>query len=458
MELISNCHSSLCIPLICDPLSHQPVAFCKAKYDHLAPLKLADFHDGQSDMRIDILIGSDHYWNVVTGDVRGDSGPTAISTRLGWVLSGPAHCPDQCTSFVNIITLHTLKVDSDSQSPIEEGLEATLRQFWDLESLGVTGNDSTLENFEEKIVFKDSRYQVCLPWKETRPFLPDNYQLSQKRLCGLLYRLKQRPSVLSDYDATIRDQLAKGIVEQVHVSDHSIPGETHYIPHHAVIRQDKQTTKLHVVYNASAKEDGPSLNTCLYTEPKFGQNIMDIILRFRVHNVALATDIEKAFLIVSVDERDRDVLRFLWVNDVTKDDPEVTAFRFTRVMFGVSSSPFLLNATIRHHLKRHSSEFPEAVQKISQSIYVDDIAYGADTEDLAYKLHLESKSLLKKGGFNLRKFVTNSSTLQEKIDRNETQLQSQSIKESSIDNEEESYTKSTLGTTQQIDVGGQKVL
>ena len=145
------------------------------------------------------------------------------------------------------------------------------------------------------------------------------------------------------------------------MSHHSIPGETHYIPHHAVIRQDKQTTKLCVVYNASAKEDGPSLNNCLYTGPKFGQNIMDIILRFRVHNMALAADIEKTFLMVSVDERDRDVLRFVWVDDVIKDDPEVIAFRFTRVMFGVSSSPFLLNATIRHHLKSHSSEFPEAV-------------------------------------------------------------------------------------------------
>ena len=107
------------------------------------------------------------------------------------------------------------------------------------------------------------------------------------------------------------------------MSHHSIPGETHYIPHHAVIRQDKQTTKLCVVYNASAKEDGPSLNNCLYTGPKFGQNIMDIILRFRVHNMALAADIEKTFLMVSVDERDRDVLRFLWVDDVNKDDPEV---------------------------------------------------------------------------------------------------------------------------------------
>ena len=85
-------------------------------------------------------------------------------------------------------------------------------------------------------------------------------------------------------------------------------------------------------------------------------------------------------------------------------------------MFGVLSSPFLLNATIRHHLKKYTSKLPETVKRISRSIYVDDIAYSADTEDLAYELYLESKSLLKEGGFNMRKFVTNSIDLQRKIE------------------------------------------
>ena len=213
-----------------------------------------------------------------------------------------------------------------------------------------------------------------------------------------------------------------------------------------------------MVYNASAKEDGPSLNDCLYAGPKFGQNIMDIILRFRVHKEAWAADIEKAFLMVSMAERDRDVLRFLWVDDVTRNDPEIIAYQFTRVVFGVSSSPFLLNATIRHHLKKYSSELPETVRKISLSIYVDNIAHGADTEDLAYKLYLESKSLMKEGGFNLRKFVTNSTNLQRKIEQHEDQLQSQSIGENGSDTGEESYTKSTLGTNQQMDAGEQKIL
>ncbi len=97
-------------------------------------------------------------------------------------------------------------------------------------------------------------------------------------------------------------------MDEVDESEHSNPGVTHYIPHHAVIRQDKLTTKLRVVYNASAKQDGPSLNDCLYAGPKFGQNIMDILLRFRVHKVSLAADIEKAFLMVSVAEKDRNML------------------------------------------------------------------------------------------------------------------------------------------------------
>ena len=68
---------------------------------------------------------------------------------------------------------------------------------------------------------------------------------------------------------------------------------------------------------------------------------MDIMLRFRVHKVAIAADIEKAFLMIAVAPRDRDVLRFLWLDDVDKQVPNIITFRFTRVVFGVSSSPFL---------------------------------------------------------------------------------------------------------------------
>ena len=127
-------------------------------------------------------------------------------------------------------------------------------------------------------------------------------------------------------------------------------GDLHYLPHHPVVRVDKDTTKLRIVYDASAKGDGPCLNDCLYTGPKFSQNILDILLRFRLNKVALIGDVEEAFLMISVADCDRDVLRFLWVKDVESSESEIIIMHFTRVVFRVSASPFLLNATLDHHM------------------------------------------------------------------------------------------------------------
>ena len=81
---------------------------------------------------------------------------------------------------------------------------------------------------------------------------------------------------------------------------HPGPGKTHYLPHHPVIRKDKETTKLRVVYDASAKMNGnPSLNDCLYSGPSLLPSTADVLMRFRFHTVTLVADIEKAFLMVS---------------------------------------------------------------------------------------------------------------------------------------------------------------
>ena len=154
---------------------------------------------------------------------------------------------------------------------------------------------SVLETFEETIQFVDGRYEVSLPWKEFHPTLPDNFGLSEKRLNGLLRRLLQDPDTLREYDATIRYQLQQGIVEVVEQPHADEVEKVHYLPHHAVVRQEKKTTKLRVVYDASARSNGPSLNDCLHSGPKFDQKIFDILLRFRLHRCAVMADIEKAF-------------------------------------------------------------------------------------------------------------------------------------------------------------------
>lgn len=114
---------------------------------------------------------------------------------------------------------------------------------------------------------------------------------------------------------------------------------------------------------------------------------------------------------VSVAERDRDAVRFLWVDSLCEDEIEPVILKSTRVVFGVSSSPFIVNATLKHHLDKFVQSSPELVKKISRSIYVIDFAFGAEDEEDTYQLYLGAKKALRDGGFNLRKFVTNDTHL-----------------------------------------------
>ena len=99
--------------MICEPLASQPISACIEGNPHLSGLDLADFSDGTSSLDVDILIGSDYYWNLVTGEVcRGNSGPVAIHTRIGWVLSGPTSSTELERSAVNLNTTHVLRADT----------------------------------------------------------------------------------------------------------------------------------------------------------------------------------------------------------------------------------------------------------------------------------------------------------------------------------------------------------
>lgn len=129
--------------------------------------------------------------------------------------------------------------------------------------------------------------------------------------------------------------------------------------------------------------------------------------------------IEKAFLMISMAEKDRDVMHLLWFEDIFHNQPEIIVLRLSRVVFGVPSSPFLLNITIRHYVEGFSSSHPELVQSILNYIYVDGVTYGAADENQAYELYVQSKDILRRGGLNLQKFTSSSESLQAKIDGEE---------------------------------------
>ena len=120
---------------------------------------------------------------------------------------------------------------------------------------------------------------------------------------------------MQEYNAVFMEQSAKGMIEDV--TDKMLPaGGVHYIPHHAVIRWDKETTELCIVFDPSSKTEGVLLNGCLNSGPCLVHNLFDALLRFRCHQIALISGIEKAFLQVSIAPEHHDFLCFLWVSDV----------------------------------------------------------------------------------------------------------------------------------------------
>ena len=119
------------------------------------------------------------------------------------------------------------------------------------------------------------------------------------------------------------------------------------------------------MYDCSShpSKDHASLNDCLLVGPPFLNDLCSILLRFRRHTFATATDIEKAFLHVKLHASDRDSTRFLWVSDISNPFGTLTTYRFKVVSFGMSSLPFMLNATLDLHLKK----FPSSVAKVMKS-------------------------------------------------------------------------------------------
>ena len=142
---------------------------------------------------------------------------------------------------------------------------------------------------------------------------------------------------------------------------------------------------------------------------------------------------------VSIDEADCDILQFIWVDDASKDSPNMRVYRFTRVVFGVSSSPFLLNATIRFHLEKYLETKESLVQHLLCSTYEDDV--------------ISSKEIFCEGGSNLRKFLTNSTSLQKRIDFKEIPKPNDSPQQ-----DKPTFSEATLGVSQSSKLEEHKVL
>lgn len=333
-----------------------------------------------------------------------------LASKLGWILTGrTAEKSSDKTSFLvltygNSITATEDLTTIDSVVPTKPDLE----DFWNVEGIGIidnpqcSDNESALRKFHDTLKFENGRYQVTWPWKEEFPELPVNRELAIGRLKSIVSKLKNKPEFLQKYDSILKDQLERGVIETVNGVESG--AMLHYLPYHAVVNLTKTTTKLRIVYDASAKTklSNKSLNECLYSGPVLLRDLCGILLRFRLNRIGIVADIEKAFLQIGLQSNQRDVTRFLWLKDL--DNPSmnrdnIQEYRFCRVPFGVISSPFLLGATVESHLDSYNCEIAE---RLKEDIYVDNVISGTETVGDAIQFYNGAKAIFHDASLNLR--------------------------------------------------------
>ena len=108
--------------------------------------------------------------------------------------------------------------------------------------------------------------------------------------------------------------------------------------------------------------------------------LLDILLRFRTGKIAVVADMKQAFLPIEMNENDLNLVRFLWFDDIQKENPSIVEYHFTRLVFGLTCTPFLLNATLRHHLTKYINleEIKLVIERLILNLYVNDFPTSFD--------------------------------------------------------------------------------
>ena len=222
----------------------------------------------------------------------------------------------------------------------------------------------------------------------------------------------KRKGELELYDEMIKEQLRLGFTEIIE-NPEAYADRGHYLPHFPVFKSDSTTTRMRLGHDASAKSKGSeSLNDKLETGPSLIPDLPAILLGFRLENVAVVADLEKAFPQIELAVRDRDATRFIWLKDLMKEIEEdnLLHIRFKRLFFGAKSIPFIFNATVTYHFDRQTAAHWVACH-MKKSMYVDNLATSLRDVTSAMEYQLEARSIFEAASMNLREWMSNSTEL-----------------------------------------------
>ena len=372
------------------------------KLPHLKGLQLAD---PKFDVpgRIDLVIGSDLLPRVLLMEYRTGAPGTvaAYNTIFGWAILGPYGKTEgrgnACVSY-------------QQTNPEQEQGDHLLQRFWQQEEIDppqpTLSPEEILvqEHYTEHVSYNavSCRYTVRLPVKKESPALGDSRHQAVQRFMEN-ERATQQKGIYAKFQQVVQEYLDLGHAQPVKTAAR-ITSQPYYLPMQAVLKDSSSSTKLRVVFDASAKTtSGTSLNQTLMVGPTLHPTLETILLHFRSYPVALSGDIAKMYR-GELDAADKHLHRFVW--RPTPED-QIGEYEMTRVTFGVAASPHLAIRTLQQTAADHSTD-PAASYHVSQSFYVDDFLAGDDSVQVVQKLRLDLCETLAKGGFKLCKFRSSS--------------------------------------------------
>ncbi|CAH8464754.1 unnamed protein product [Schistosoma turkestanicum] len=352
-----------------------------------------------------MLIGCDvpeAHW-VLEQRLGGRKAPYAIKTLLGWTVFGPTSYSEYRKRVVNHISN-------------AHDLEDQIRKLYDVEFADVYSSDKSasvedqiaLEIVERGTHYVDGHFEVPIPWKRDPSTKGTNYEVANSRLQSLRRRLMRDDRLHDRYAKCMEDNVRKGYAQRVpelHLRSDYRP--RWYLPHHPVLNP-KKPDKLRVVLDCAAKFAGTSLNDMIYQGPDSTADLVSILLRFRKEAVAVSADVEEMFMQVKVPEGDRGALRYLWWEG-GNTSKEPSEFQMTSHPFGATSSPFCANFAMNKTALSFSSDYEQyVIDAVKNNFYVDDCLISFSSCDQAKRFVTQITELLRRGGFNLKKWVTNS--------------------------------------------------
>ncbi|GFU13553.1 integrase catalytic domain-containing protein [Trichonephila clavipes] len=346
---------------------------------------------------IDVLLGVDLTLPLLKGQTLslGKDKPFAIRSELGWITGGKANSSGQNSFHVNHIQLVS---------------DQLINKFWELDSVPCAKPLTSLEEACEDHFVKthsrdeNGRYTVKLPFHTPTTRLGNSKQNAIRRLISVERHLISNPDKYKLYRNFIKEYLDLKHMELVPDSEiNNI--KSLYLPHHGVVRDTSCTTKLRVIFDASSKtSSGLSLNDLLMVGPRVQPELFPILIQFRIFSVAICADVEKMFRQIKVHEEDVDRQRILWRDSPTEP---IREYRLTTVTYGTSSAPFLSTRTLRQFAIDEQENYPAASRATLSHFYVDDLLSGSATKKGDIQLVSELQEMMKRGGFSLRKWVSN---------------------------------------------------